>query len=320
MVGPKVSLIVPIYNVESYLTDCLDSLIRQDYENLEIILVDDGSTDSSLDIANRYGQNHPNIHVLTKPNGGLSDARNYGIDHSSGEYCCFVDSDDWVADQYVSAMVQALDDGCEMVVCDMEYVYDDGQTTFSSGGTFISSSVTSDPELININNSACNKLVKTTIVKSFLFPKGKNYEDLATIPVWIALSHHINKVDQPLYFYRQRSGSIAHSTNMKIFDIYDAIDRCMDYFKTHGLTTLIPIMQTNYIRHGLDLTTLRIKDFDDPTQIIPYFQYNMSRLNAAYPTWRKDPSIASYPFKKRLIFSLLACRHYGLVKRLYGKN
>ena len=317
---PEISVIVPVYRVEPYLRRCVDSILSQTFTDFELILVDDGSPDNCGAICDEYALKDSRVRVIHKQNGGLSDARNAGIDIAQGNYLTFVDSDDWVADQYVSAMVQALDDGCDMVVCDMEYVYDDGQTTFSSGGTFIGSSVTNDPELININNSACNKLIKTTIVKSFLFPKGKNYEDLATIPVWIALSHHINKVDQPLYFYRQRSGSIAHSANMKIFDIYDAIDRCMDYFKTHGLTTLIPIMQTNYIRHGLDLTTLRIKDFDDPTQIIPYFQYNMSRLNAAYPTWRKDPSIASYPFKKRLIFSLLACRHYGLVKRLYGKN
>ena len=320
MVGPKVSLIVPIYNVQDYLRDCLESLIKQDYENLEIILVNDGSKDHSLDIANDYARKDKRFMVLTKENGGLSDARNYGIDHANGQYCCFVDGDDTVDSHYVSAMVNTLDPTIDMVVCDMEYHYEDGMTTFSSGGTFHKENVNTMPDLMTINNSACNKLVKTTIVKSFLFPKGKNYEDLATVPIWIVKSNQIIKVDQPLYFYRQRHGSIAHSANMKLFDIYDAITRCLDYLSDHGLTTLIPLMRSNYIRHGLDLTTLRIKDFDDHDQIIPYFQYNMSRLNALYPAWRKDPLIGSYPFKKRLIFTLLGARHYGLVKRLYGKN
>lgn len=320
MVEPKVSLIVPIYNVEDYLQDCLESLIKQDYANLEIILVNDGSKDHSLDIANAYALKDKRIMVLTKVNGGLSDARNYGINHASGDYCCFVDGDDTVASNYVALMVDALSAEADMVVCDMEYHYEDGSTTFSSGGFFKTANVNTTPSLMTINNSACNKLVKTTIVRSFLFPKGKNYEDLATVPIWIVKSRTVVKVDTPLYFYRQRQGSIAHSANMKLFDIYDAIQRCLDYLNEHGLTTLIPLMRSNFIRHGLDLTTLRIKDFDDHDQIIPYFQYNMSRLNAAYPAWRKDPLIASYPFKKRLIFTLLGCRHYGLVKRLYGKN
>lgn len=315
-----VSMIVPIYNVENYLSACLDSIAAQDYLNIEVILVDDGSNDHSSDIAKAYLDTHPSWFFYHKENGGLSDARNYGIQRSHGQYCCFVDSDDTIDPSYVSAMVESLDDDVDMVICDMEYVYDDGKRIFSSGGDLTRGQITDHPEWININNSACNKLVRSSLVKSFLFPKGKNYEDLATIPVWISNSRTIVKVDRPLYFYRQRLGSIAHSANLKLFDIYDAIQRCIDTFASTGQDHLIPLMRSNYIRHGLDLTTLRIKDFDDPTQIVPYLKMNMDHLRMHYPSWRHDSLLNTYPFKKRLIFTLLGARHYNLVKYLYGKN
>lgn len=317
----KVSCIVPIYNVEAYLPACLDSLVNQDCNDFEVILVNDGSNDKSLQIANDYAAKYSVFTVVSKVNGGLSDARNYGMKYARGEYICFVDSDDWVATNYISALLtKASETNCGCVICDMEYKYDDGSSYFSSGGDVLDGNVNMHPQLITINNSACNKLFKKEIVEAFEFPFGMAYEDLATIPVSLALSKTIAKVEQPLYFYRQRSGSIAHSANMKIFDIYKAIKRCIDYFNDHNMKQYVPLMQSMYVVHGLDLTTLRIKDFDDTSLLPSYWKKNIECMNQYYPNYKQDEKYKVYSFKKKLIFKLLESKQYQLVKKLYGKN
>lgn len=317
----KVSCIVPIYNVENYLQDCIESLAKQTYSNLEVLLIDDGSKDNSSQIAIDASRKYRHFSYYRKQNGGLSDARNFGLNYAKGEYICFVDSDDWVASDYVSKLVTVLQtDDASIAICDMEYHYDSGRVVYASGGDIKNGNVIDHPELITINNSACNKLFKKEIIEQFIFPFGLAYEDLATIPVSIALAKKIAKVNEPLYFYRQREGSIAHTANKKIFDIYKAIDRCVNYFNTYGYSDYANQMKSLYIIHGLDLTTLRIKDFDNKTLINDYFKENMSLLRQYYPEYKKDPLIKQYDLKKRLIFNLLDKGYYNFVKRLYGKN
>ena len=98
---PLISVVLPVYNVENYLEKCLNSVVKQTYKNIEIIIVNDGSLDSSIDICNKYANKDSRIKVFTKPNGGLSDARNFGIKKSMGEFITFIDSDDYVTDDYV---------------------------------------------------------------------------------------------------------------------------------------------------------------------------------------------------------------------------
>ena len=121
--NPLITVIVPVYNVEKYLTRCVDSIINQTYKNLEIILVDDGSTDSSPAICDNYAKKDSRINVIHKQNNGASSARNAALDIASGDYIGFVDSDDYInRDMYASLFDSIVDSGSDMAICESEYV------------------------------------------------------------------------------------------------------------------------------------------------------------------------------------------------------
>ncbi len=320
-----ISIVVPVYNVAPYLERCIDSLVKQTYEHIEIILVDDGSLDHSFKIMQQAAKQDSRIVCIQKPNGGLSDARNAGFAKSHGEYVMFIDSDDYVAHNMCELMVtSALQKDADVVVCDMEYFYDDGHVSFASGGEFTDMIVSQQPSLIRMNNSACNKLFERSLLDDVDFPLGEWYEDLATIPIILCKARKIAKVNEALYFYYQRSGSIAHSANPKIFDIYNAISRVINYITENIEEPLQSAyrkeMYHAYIIHGLDLTTLRIKDFEDVEMSIEYLRQNMNHLNQAYPTWQSDALVKSASWKKRLIYQLLKNQKWKWVLKLYGKK
>lgn len=316
-----ISVIVPIYNVEDYISKCIESIINQTYKNLEIILVNDGSKDKSFDISLEYEKKDERIKLYTKENGGLSDARNYGLDRATGKYVAFIDSDDFVDLLMFETMINAIEKkAADVAVCDMKYLYDDGREVFASGGLFTYGVVKEEPRLIGINNSACNKLYLRTMFNDVRFPVGKYYEDLASIPKILYKSKKIVKVDRAFYIYYQRSGSIAHTASEKIFDIYTAISDCIDYVKSHGNEqNIINELYHLYIIHGLDLTTIRIKDFDDKSIRKQYLRKNMELLKKHYPNWKSDFTLKNYDKKKKIIFSLLGLKLEDLVLKIYDK-
>lgn len=317
----KVTIVVPIYNVEKYLERCIDSILSQTYKNIEVILVNDGSTDNSLQLCNKYKSIDNRVIIIDKLNGGLSDARNAGIKKACGEYISFIDSDDFILPTMIEKMtMQIIKDQADICICDMEYLYDDGTKSFASGGDIKEASIMDMPSLIRINNSACNKLYKTLMFNDVQFPVGKFYEDLATIPILLYKAKKVTKVSEPFYVYYQRSGSIAHTANKKIFEIYEAIHDCIEYVEKHGNEeTVLNELYHLYILHGLDLTTLRIKDFDDDRLIYEYLIENIEILRKYYPNYKSDSFIKSYSWKKRLIFKLLENKKVKLVMKIYGR-
>ncbi len=316
-----VSVIVPVYNVEAYLAECLDSILAQTYDALEILCVNDGSTDGSAAILEEYAAKDERIRILTKTNGGLSDARNFGLDHSRGDYIACIDSDDAVTPDMIEKLVGRLEETSSgIAVCDMEYFYDDGRKSYSGGGDFLEASVREMPGLIAVNNSACNKLFKAELFNDVRFPVGKYYEDLAVIPILLYRAEKVCRVPEPLYRYRQRSGSIAHTASEKIFDIYDALDGVKSWVEENGgEEAVLKEIRRLYIVHGLDITTLRIRDFDDKAVRRRYLEENMRRLKHSYPGYRSDPAYRSAPFKKKLIWFLLSAGMYDIVLKLYDR-
>ena len=310
----KVSVIVPIYNVEQYLAKCIESLIHQSYKNLEILLVNDGSTDKSQSVMEEYALKDERIVCLNKENGGLSDARNYGMKFASGEYCMFVDSDDWLALDAVESCVKRIKQtGAEIVCFDMVYVYSDHQT-FASGGDFELLSFEKNPEVVLVNNSACNKMLKVSLFENIEFPKGMWYEDLATIPIVLSKAKSVAKVNQGLYYYLQRERSIAHTISPKVFDIYKAISMVENAFKGTNLENQISKL---YIEHGLHLTTIRIKN--DADDVVKYLKLNNQYLDEYFPSWRSIKKFDGYSCKSKLIFMLLQHNQFQIVKKLYRR-
>lgn len=312
-----ISIIVPIYNVEKYLNRCLESLVNQTYQDLEILLVNDGSTDNSASIANSYAEKYERVYLLEKVNGGLSDARNFGLNHAKGEYVAFIDSDDWVdLTMFEKMMLLAKEKNADIVCCDMEYVDDEGNREYSSGGSFDSIKVKDHPEIISINNSACNKIYRRKLFDQVQFPVGCWYEDLGTVPKLIFLSESIAKVNEPLYFYYQRTGSISHTKNEKVFDIYTCLENVKDFisYRTEDKRYLDEINRM-FIIHGAELTTLRIKDYSSDRE--EFLIKNMDLLEKSYPKWIDDKIIKEYPIKKRIVFFLLKKRWIKILLKCF---
>ncbi len=311
----KLDVIVPIYNVELYLEKCLDSLLNQNYQDFFVRLINDGSTDQSKDIAGKYENQYPHIFKLyTKPNGGLSDARNYGIDHSDSEYIAFIDSDDYIDPSMFSELMAKIDDNTDVVCCDLMYVYDNGDQKIASAGN--ESDLNDSLGSLKLNNSACNKIFRRNLFNEIRFPKGKWYEDLATIPCILYRANSIKIIHKPFYFYYQREGSIAHLKNDKMFDIYWAIQHIEENIDSNN-NDWQEIKQFLLIEHGLFLTSLRIKKMDNYNDRKEYFMKNINYLKGMLKNWYIKSMMMNYPIKTKIIFTLFYLGRFDLSAVLY---
>lgn len=227
---PKVSVIVPVYNMEDYLKECLDSLINQTLDDIEIVIVNDGSTDRSNEIIDDYVYNYPEkIRAFKVANGGLGEARNYGIKKAKGKYLGFVDSDDIVrTDMFEEMYREAVQENSDCVICDYIAFWENGKTAYVAsipGNNIDRFDIIRYSTKFGVVN-ACTKLVKRELFNQILFPKGF-YEDLATMPIILSYANKITYVKKGLYYYRQRSGSITSVKNedLRLLDCYKAWDR-----------------------------------------------------------------------------------------------
>ena len=225
-----VSVIVPIYNVEGYLDKCVNSLLSQTYKRLEIILVDDGSTDRSGDMADNYANRHKNVRVLHKKNGGLSSARNAGIDIARGEWLVFVDSDDYVSNDCVSKLLDlAMNNDADISTCSFEAFSDDNlklKVSPTWPDTALSGVDAMDDMLQKMRPAyICLGMFKTSLFRdnNIKFPDGQDFEDLATKIKLLYCAKKVAFTDEKLYYYLIRGESITGSRM--------SIKRADDYLK-----------------------------------------------------------------------------------------
>lgn len=229
--GVFVSVVVPCYQVEKYLAKCVDSILNQTFEDYEIILVDDGSTDATVRICDMYAEAHSNIKVVHKTNGGLSDARNVGIRHAKGTHICFIDSDDFIHPDYLKTMYQiAVEESADVVVCAYEKVYETDEptqktvqpteTTVFSGEEAVRQLILSE----KLMNYAWNKLYRIELFNDIQYPVGKRWEDIGATYKLFNKSKKVAYTDSALYYYLQREGSITASSNIRnSLDQYDLL-------------------------------------------------------------------------------------------------
>lgn len=239
--SPLISVIVPIYKVEPYLQRCLDSVVNQTYTNLEIILIDDGSPDNCPQICDDYAAKDNRIVVIHKENGGLSDARNVGLDICKGEYISFIDSDDWVADIYIESMVKAiLDNNADMAVVNFKrspYALNFYPPSLICTKTEILEHIQAVEKLWSSEETifvtAWGKLVKASLYKNIRFPKGFVHEDVYTSYKLLYFSQKTIFLDAPLYYYFQREGSIMSEAKPDSLRLLKAkVERYL-FFKSH---------------------------------------------------------------------------------------
>ncbi|WP_336690498.1 MULTISPECIES: glycosyltransferase family 2 protein [unclassified Chryseobacterium] len=239
-VPSKVSVIVPVYNVENYLAKCLDSLVNQTHQNIEILVINDGSKDDSEKIIQEYAQKYPEkIKSFIKENGGLSDARNFGIDHATGDYLGFVDSDDYVAPYMFEEMVHLAEKHqSKMVICNIQKVDENGKVTQKL------TQIPNMPEKIDLGNNfsvfsdlsyfACNKLFKKELFRDKKFKKGAHFEDIQLIPQLLLECDTISQTQNFHYQYFERTDSITKTHTEKGLDILKAVMDVEQVFEKSG--------------------------------------------------------------------------------------
>lgn len=251
-----ISIIVPVYKVEKYLVRCIESIRNQTYSNLEIILIDDGSPDACPSICDEYALKDERIIVIHKENGGLSDARNTGIEMAKGEYIGFVDSDDYIhPDMYENLLKIAIANTADIAVCDVEKVYsgnyilnDEGEDNvrFYTGIQAVANIF--DAELYLRSVVAWGKLYKKSLFDSIRYPKGKLHEDEFVTYRLYYKSSKVAYTDKRYYYYLQREDSIMGERKRKISDdVLEAYEELGDYFEKREEKFVVQLVKYRYL-------------------------------------------------------------------------
>ncbi|HCT9601968.1 TPA: glycosyltransferase family 2 protein, partial [Enterococcus faecalis] len=236
-----VSVVIPVYNVEKYVEKCLDSVINQTYQNLEIIIVNDGSTDNSLSVCQKKKLSDSRIKLINKENGGLSSARNAGIECAQGEFICFIDSDDWIELDYIEVLLNGMENtNVDISVIQMIKVKDFNKIAFQSESQTkwdIFERETAMRELFSSNligYSANNKLYRISLFKSIRYPEGMLMEDKGTTYRLIDSSTKVAVNGSTKYHYYLRDNSILRTDfNQKNFDSFIIHEEILNFMDEH---------------------------------------------------------------------------------------
>lgn len=267
-----ISVIVPIYNVEKYLNKCLDSILNQTYQNLEVILINDGSPDKCSEICDEYAIKDARIRVVHKKNEGLSAARNSGIEIAKGEYIAFVDSDDYIHKEMYQILFKNMTKyDSDISICGFKYVYSDLEESNES-------ELENDKEIISVysgreaigniytvNNISTvvswNKLYKRTLFSNLRFKVGTKHEDEFLIHRILSISNRVVYSNVKLYYYLQRDSSImGKEYNISRLYVLDALEDRMVYFKENGYNEFYPLAFKSYMQYLL-INFFLIKEF-----------------------------------------------------------
>lgn len=312
----KISVIIPVYNIEKYISKCIDSILCQNFEGIEIILVNDGSTDNSFEILEKYRKKYPDIiKVINKKNGGQGSARNEGIKAALGKYISFVDGDDWLDENTYSLAYQIIEkEKADILFWNIKWVYEDGRVKPHP--------IFPNIEVNNLNKkyvlsdpSPCNKLIKREIFEknNLFFPENFIYEDFALIP---SLSKYASKIvytDKINYNYRQRLNSTMLQTkyNPKFLDIIKAFDFLKKSLeKTDYYTELeyLGIFQLGYLH------SFKFIEYNKHEEIKKCYDY----LNNNFPHFKKNKYYLSKPLYFKLYVNLLNKKVFSIAKLLYN--
>lgn len=252
-----ISVIVPVYKVEPYLRQCVDSILEQTFQDFELILVDDGSPDGCPAICDTYAAKDPRVRVIHKENGGLSSARNAGLDTAQGEYIAFVDSDDWIHPQMLNTMLNSIQSSsADMAICGVESVFEKDRTVHHP----LSDAVLSQNDMVHMLATqawyyivACNKLYKKQLFKKLRYPEGFIHEDAAVIHRIIGLCNCVVTVEQPFYNYRQTENSIMRQElNIHRSDNLSALADRIAYSHQRGWQDVFEVTATRYVHTFFD--------------------------------------------------------------------
>lgn len=240
--NPIISVIVPVYNVEKYITKCIDSILAQSFSDFELLLVDDGSTDSSGSICDEYSKKDSRVRVIHKENSGPSDARNMGIAQATGDYVTYIDSDDLVHVDYLELLYNSLkENDAEISVCNIVHFHNEEEIDINSKFNPTIQVMDGEEAMIQMlignihGSSACAMLVPIAMAREINFPSGRYHEDDFISYKYIYSAKKVANIEEALYFYYQRENSIMHSGYGKIsVDELDAADYVYSECEKYG--------------------------------------------------------------------------------------
>ncbi len=253
---PTISVIVPVYKVEPYLRQCVDSILAQTYTDFELILIDDGSPDSCGAICDEYAEQDSRVRVIHQENGGLSAARNAGIDTARGDYLTFIDSDDWVHSMYLELLLNAVvENNVDISVCTFERPTGRKESTNCLSEHLITERITAEDLLIEHEwnyNYACGKLYNSKLFTKIRYPVGKIYEDTFTTYKLLYASNgtYIAWLNQPLYYYYTNEEGISHSPwTPKELTVFDGIVNQLEFYHNNRYVRAYKKEHSLYVNH-----------------------------------------------------------------------
>jgi len=298
----KLSIIIPVYNVAQYLDACFQSLLKQEVDSFEVIVVNDGSTDNSQEIIDCYTKDYPAIFKsLQKKNGGLSDARNFGVPHATGEYIAFLDSDDYVADDtYTNMIEKAFETNADIVLGDIIYFWEDSNRTDYVKGLYQGEVDSIQKQAMLSPLFAWNKLFKRSFYMEheLSFPINTWYEDIAVILHAFSLTEAIAYAPEGKFYYRQRSGSIMSNKNSeRLFEIFSVLECVYTNFSNENkLNDFYQEIEYLFIEHILLYGQFR---FHRSSLWKSLCVHGFSFVKTYFPYWRKNKYLQLLSKKRR---------------------
>ena len=288
----RFSIIIPVYNVEEFLPKCLDSALRQTFADYEIVAVNDGSTDSSMAILELYQKKNKALRVISQKNKGLGGARNTGIQHASGEYLVFLDSDDYIPDDMLEKLDGYLREyDLDILAFDCDMVDREGRVLQRATLSDYSEHFTklTQKQFLLLEPTSCTKVYRRTLYtqQNIWFPERLWYEDFATVFRLAPSAKHIGYLKEPLYKYVQHDSSITHSRNTgRMMEIMTAFDSNIEYYKRIGLwDEFYDELEWNCILHVLYYSAFRLFGWG-------YHRREMERLYSycenCFPHWKDN--------------------------------
>ena len=301
---PKVSVIVPVYNVEKYVEKCLKSLVNQTMQEIEIIVVDDGSKDGSKSIVDNYIKKYPDkIKYLYKENGGLSSARNFAIPYANGEYIAFLDSDDYAEPTMYEEMYNlAKKEDADMVECDFIWEYPNKQK-YDYGVVYNGKKEAIEKARV----VAWNKLIKREIIESekIEFPFGLRYEDVEFFYKLVPSLNKIAFLKKYFIHYVQRENSIANTQNTKTKDIFKVLNNVIEFYKNKGYyDEYKEELEYTYLRLLLCSSLKRMCKIKDKQERKIALDDTWNNINTNFPNWRKNRILKKKTIKNMYIKSV----------------
>lgn len=317
-----ISVIVPVYNVEAFLRKCLESIINQTYPYLEIILVDDGSTDNSGSICDQYAACDNRIKVYHKPNGGLSSARNYGLDRASGTYIAYVDSDDWLDVDVYRRCIEMFNDKPKLDVIYYEYdeVYGAGTSKHYYYRLALEGCThnTLYDELLlayiwgYYNPAVWNKIYKASLIKDLRFAEGKNYEDVVYTFLASARVRNYSLLAAPGeytgYFYNKTNvTSISHRLRLDIADLYQQLFEIYDSLEGK-IPDLQPYIGSLAYREVINQNLNSSNDEEEITRMMKSYAKRIAKMKQIPSLLLKDKLKHTFLCVSPSLFVLFFCK------------